>query len=155
MRAVVAVLAMAAVALLATPATASIIDLTNEDFFHSVTRPKERKTALVMWHHASCNACRALEYSLKQTAKHFMKGDKAGREKVMICRMDAGQFQKVARQHNIEKFPTLQLWSYGRDGPVPITFDPAPEDLIEYIEKEVKRLVKLDAEAEKGDEKEL
>lgn len=140
--AVVAVL-LAGLLCVVEPAAAApgLIDLSNVQFFESVTtglkKGKDEKMTFVLYHTPWSQVCKAMEEDYKEVSRHFHRLKKSH---VMIARLNAGDpaLEIVARREGIRAFPTLKLYIPGEE-PIVYKGDYGHEEMIGFLEKHLKR----------------
>ncbi len=120
-------------------AAAGVIELTNENFFHSVTdHDKTERFAFVMFYAPWCQVCKAMERTYGQLGNWFSQSE-FYKNKIMVCRVNAPSeaMQRLSRQEGVYTFPVLKL--YGPKMLKPITYEGETsfEDMQEWIMKQI------------------
>lgn len=120
-------------------AAPGLIELTNENFFHSVTdHDKTERFAFVMFYAPWCQVCKAMERTYGNLANWFSQSE-FYKNKITVCRVNAPSeaMQRLARQEGVYTFPVLKL--YGPKMLKPITYEGETsfEDMQEWLMKQI------------------
>lgn len=112
-----------------------LIELTNEEFFRSMTKPDVTERLVLVTFCTSWSArCKSLERGIAEVSNHFTR--KKMEKEVMIARVTVeGAMERVAREQKVTVFPTVIL--YGPEFQVPIKYHgyPGDEELISFVEE--------------------
>ena len=140
---VAALTVLCALLLAATPATAApgLIDLSNVNFFDSVTinlKAEEKKITFVLFWAPWSQVSLAMNEDYKEVSRHFHKKKMSH---VMISRVNVGEsaLEIIAHKQKVRNFPTLKLYVADEE-PIAYKGDYAAEEMIEFLEKHLKRL---------------
>lgn len=129
-------------------ATGNIIDFTNENFFKSLAYPSDStekyKAALVLWYTDSCFACREIAAAIREAGKVVDGLGDSARRRIFLGKMNAGTYQRLAREEKIEGIPTVKLYSRARPRPIVLRGDFSVEYFEEILLKEFNDLEALD-----------
>ena len=163
--------ALLLVAVLAAAAHAhSVSDVQNLNTFREgIKATKENRVSLFMWYTPHCALCdrmmdkrdgpfRVLSTMLEKEEK------KRGwpRGSVILYKMNAFNWETVAREEGITKFPTLMLYGHGRVGHGEVVYEPGgkrnrveptdPDSMLALLVREAKEMLdRVDAAKEDAD----
>ncbi|TIA87589.1 hypothetical protein E3P99_03078 [Wallemia hederae] len=97
-----------------TPSTASVVELTNENFDSHVFSPSKPNT-LVMFYAPWCGHCKALMPTFDAVAETYARDDNCQLAKINV---DDKSNAEIGTRYKIGGFPTLKMFKDGEDAPL-------------------------------------